>query len=344
MKKKIIGIVLMGLLLITIGFSAFGVSSKNTSNNLDETVVWDNGMNYDDIGRCQLYEPVNYDIFAADDFYFEEDTDVAVCCAIEGYHENDYRQAKFDWAVEFYLDTGNGEIPGDIFAGPFIFSHDQANPIIIEDTGTAIYYKFTFAFPDLITFSGAQKYWLNIYGIGALPTQCGAVYHFSPIKLNQAVGKSDYFGCPEWENVEDISPALDDPVDLCFQLLSHYPPSTPEIAGPSSGKAGESYDYIFSSTDPEDEDITFCIDWGDETEEIGPFPSGDDITQSHTWSEEGSYSLRIKARDSRGLESAYGTLSISMPKSKIFFPRLWRFFGGQPLLSVLFERLLREYQ
>ena len=84
--------------------------------------------------------------------------------------------------------------------------------------------------------------------------------------------------------------------------------------------------------------------WGDETEEIGPFPSDNDITQSHTWTEEGSYTIRIKARDSRGLESAYGTLSISMPKQKVILPRLLRFFENQPLLSLLFGRLFKECQ
>jgi len=343
MKQKIV-VCLMTLLMVTVGFSAFGVTSKNTSNNLDETVVWDNGMNYDDIGKCQVDDSVNYDIFAADDFYLEEEMEVFACRAIEGYHGPNYLQANFNWSVEFYIDRGDGDAPGEIFAGPFIFTHDRAKPIVIEDTGSAIYYEFTFEFPNPLIFSATQKYWVNIYGIGALPTQCGAVYHYSPIKLHQIVGKSEYFGFSEWENAEDISPHLDQPVDACFQLLTYFPPSIPDIIGASSGKTGESQDYTFSSIDPEGEDVKYCIDWGDGSEEIciGPFPSGDEITQSHIWTEDGDYTLRIKAQDSQGLESEYGTLVVSMPKAKVISPWLFRFLDNYPFLSSLIERLLEE--
>jgi hypothetical protein len=101
--------------------------------------------------------------------------------------------------------------------------------------------------------------------------------------------------------------------DLFFE-----PPLEPNINGPTSGKAGEEQVYKFNAIDPDGDDVSYCIDWGDESGEvcIGPFPSGTEQTSSHTWDEEGIYIIRVKARDIHGAESDWATLEMTMPKSK----------------------------
>ena len=93
------------------------------------------------------------------------------------------------------------------------------------------------------------------------------------------------------------------------------PPAIPSIDGPPKGKAGVEYEYQFCSTDPDGDDISYCIDWGDGSGEfcIGPFPSGTCVTQKHIWTTEGSYTIRCKAQDINQLESDYATLNIQMP-------------------------------
>ncbi len=83
------------------------------------------------------------------------------------------------------------------------------------------------------------------------------------------------------------------------------PPSAPLIDGPTSGDPGIEYNYTFVSTDPEDDDVYYLIDWGDGTTSgwIGPYPSGQIVEISHEWSEPGVYYIRAKARDIHGDES-----------------------------------------
>ena len=83
------------------------------------------------------------------------------------------------------------------------------------------------------------------------------------------------------------------------------PPNAPEIEGQTSGKPGTSYNYTFTSTDPDGDPISYYVDWGDNTntEWFGPFASGTPQTKSHTWSVEGTYTIEAKTRDVYGAES-----------------------------------------
>ena len=98
----------------------------------------------------------------------------------------------------------------------------------------------------------------------------------------------------------------------------NYPPHAPSFTGPGSGKTGESYTYNISAVDPDGDDVYYYVDWGDmQIEEwIGPFASGEEITLSHTWSEQGTYTIKAKAKDSYDAESQWTTLEVTMPKNK----------------------------
>ena len=97
------------------------------------------------------------------------------------------------------------------------------------------------------------------------------------------------------------------------------PPSAPIINGPIKGKAGEDYDYSFVSIDPNDEDVLYFVDWGDETNSswIGPYTSGLEITLNHTWNERGTYIIRAKAKDIYDFESDWETLEVTMPRGRL---------------------------
>ena len=86
------------------------------------------------------------------------------------------------------------------------------------------------------------------------------------------------------------------------------PPGTPEIYGPATFKVGVEIDFVFVSTDPDDDNVSYYIDWEDDTtDEIGPFISGEQVTVSHTFYEERNYIIRAKAIDHpHGSESDWG--------------------------------------
>jgi hypothetical protein len=96
-------------------------------------------------------------------------------------------------------------------------------------------------------------------------------------------------------------------------------PDTPEINGPTEGKPGVVYNFTIISTDPEGNDILYFIDWGDGQYEdwIGPYLSGEELKISHSWSEQNTYIIQVKAKDINGAESGWGTHEIKIPRTRL---------------------------
>jgi len=100
--------------------------------------------------------------------------------------------------------------------------------------------------------------------------------------------------------------------------VENNPPDIPTIDGPSTGQKNSEYEYTFSTSDPDGDDVFYYIDWGDNTtsEWLGPFKSGELTKSSHTWDKDGTYIIRIKSKDMDDAESEWETLEITMPKNK----------------------------
>ena len=123
------------------------------------------------------------------------------------------------------------------------------------------------------------------------------------------------------------------------------PPNKPAISGPKEGKVGASYTYKFKSTDPNGDNVLYCIEWGDgaNTCWLGPYSSGYTASTDHAWDEMGYYQIKAKARDIHGAESGWSYYEIYMPRNKVranicllnlfeklasAFPTLGYLFGG----------------
>ena len=336
----------MMLLILSAILPANALSNENILNltsNVEPSliVVWNNGMNYDGLGVSQWDELKDFDFYSADDFRFGEDTVICGARFICGYKAKNYQQASFEWAFQIYRDCGNGKAPGNPITEVIIRSQDMLNPILIEDTGKEIYYEFMVNFSEPIMLSAGEKYWGSAWSIGAIPPKAGFAYHYDPINLHQAVGKSVFMGYPSWQNLELISEIVD-PVDGCFQLLTSSPPTTPDVSGPLTGKSGTSYDYSICSTDAAGDDISYCINWGDNSGEewTDLCSSGEMITAAHTWNEDGSYSIQVKAKDIHGIDSDWATLEVSMPKNDQIICLLQHFIENHLDLFLHFQRLL----
>jgi len=103
-----------------------------------------------------------------------------------------------------------------------------------------------------------------------------------------------------------------------FKNISEFQsPSIPSINGPTSGKVRVKYTFFISAIDPDNDDVYYYIDWGDNTtgDWIGPFDSGEEISVSHRWLKQGNFEIRIKARNTIGV-SDWGTLTITIPRDK----------------------------
>ena len=117
------------------------------------------------------------------------------------------------------------------------------------------------------------------------------------------------------------------------------PPEKPIITGPRIGKVGVEYNYTFVTNDPDGDDISFYINWGDSQIEkwIGPFESGKNVVVSHNWSSVGFYKIKAIAKDTCGALSDWGTFRVFMPRNKmVIISLLQNLFVKIPLI----ERLL----
>jgi hypothetical protein len=111
----------------------------------------------------------------------------------------------------------------------------------------------------------------------------------------------------------------DNNIDFVY-LYANLPPEKPaRPQGPTSGKKGTRYTYSTSSTDPQNDQIYYKFDWGDDSTSdwLGPVESGELIEASHIWANSGSYDLKAKAKDENGHESEWSeSIKISIAKSK----------------------------
>lgn len=99
---------------------------------------------------------------------------------------------------------------------------------------------------------------------------------------------------------------------------SNNQPDKPTLSGPISAVVGQEYIYSAVTTDPDDDEILYWFNWGDGTNSgwIGPYNSGVTATRSKTWSEPGSYTINVKAKDTNDAESTWSdSLEISVEKS-----------------------------
>jgi hypothetical protein len=201
-------------------------------------IVWDNGMDYDDLLRAEFDENASIDAFPADDFSFINDTIIKDVTWIGGYWSTGYNESHWTWEIVFYNDDGTGDKPGSSFAGEFIFDEGNYTEIIVEENPSIIFYEINVKFPESIIFEGGKKYWISIWAVGNEPPFSGWGFHYDSVLLHEAVFKSFYFlGDYLWH---DTSIVLGSPADMCFQLggmklSDDTTPPTIEIVRPGRG-------------------------------------------------------------------------------------------------------------
>jgi hypothetical protein len=120
------------------------------------------------------------------------------------------------------------------------------------------------------------------------------------------------------------------------------PPNTPVLSGPTQGSKGVTYTYNVTGTDPDSNQISFYVDWGDDTNSgwLGPYASGHMVSVDHQWSEKGTYVIKAKVKDEHGAESGWAQMTVIMPAkfglTMSFLTWLWvQFPDSFPLLRLL---------
>jgi hypothetical protein len=134
------------------------------------------------------------------------------------------------------------------------------------------------------------------------------------------------------------------------QQQQNAPPNKPNRpSGPTSGKINVQYTYTTSTIDSNGDQVYYQWDWGDATYSawLGPFESDATATASHTWSTQGSYNIRVKAKDTYDVESPWSDpLTSTMPESNaypfhlFFIQILQKFFERYPNAFLSLHHLI----
>jgi hypothetical protein len=121
-------------------------------------------------------------------------------------------------------------------------------------------------------------------------------------------------------------------------------PTTP--LGKAEGKIRQTYNFSTSTTDLDTNDsLYYQWNWGDGTVSnwMGPYHSGEITNVTHSWTNKGTYSIRVKARDKALLESNWSDpLTIHLRRdiggpTTLLQWLLQHFPNAFPLLRLLLE-------
>jgi len=221
------------------------------------------------------------------------------------------------------LNAGNSPPVAPTITGPTEGTVGQSYNFTFVSTdadGDDIYYYVDWG-------DGTNSGWFGPYGSGEEATK-GHTWTSSGTYSIKAKAKDEYGAESTW------SPLFE------FTALLNNPPNKPEITGPATGKPGVEYTYTFTATDPEDNDLYYYIEWGDGSNSgwIGPNASGETITVKHTFATKGTYMIVCKAKDVYGLESDWGTLEVSIPRTRISF--IYRILERFPNLFPILRHLI----
>ena len=92
-------------------------------------------------------------------------------------------------------------------------------------------------------------------------------------------------------------------IDPPGYLKVNTPPyQTAKPNGVSQGKTEKEYTFTCRAKDAEGDNIYYLFEWGDNSNTgwLGPYTSEETVQASHSWSETGTYKIKVKVKDSHG--------------------------------------------
>jgi hypothetical protein len=125
----------------------------------------------------------------------------------------------------------------------------------------------------------------------------------------------------------------------------NHRPEAPTITGPTSVKVGNGYTWSFNSTDPDGDNITYYIDWGDVcggAEWHGPYPPGLAIEMDHIYRAENILLINSMAVDEHGAESNMTYFEVNISKSVSLDGIVLRLFERFPTIFLVLRHLFEE--
>jgi len=138
---------------------------------------------------------------------------------------------------------------------------------------------------------------------------------YSPENLRP--GTTYYWRIKAWDTFSNYS--LSNIWQFKTEGEPNLPPIKPVINGPISGEADSTYRYSLVSIDPDSDQLSYYIDWGDNTITNWTclYDSNEEVGVTHTWTSDGNFIIKAKVKDSYD-ESDWSIFEVSMPKNQRF--------------------------
>lgn len=181
-----------------------------------------------------------------------------------------------------------------------------------DPNGDQIFYLFNWG-------DGSNSGWLGPYSSG----QTGIGNHiWTELGIYNVTVKA--------RDINGAGSPLSDP--LTVVITNNTPPNIPTISGPTDIKPRITYEYTFSGTDDQSQDLIYYVDWGDGNGAtgIGPYHSGETFILKHTFKVKGTYLIKTMTTDTVGAESEWATIQVVAPTAYLF--------SLNAFLEHLFER------
>jgi hypothetical protein len=181
----------------------------------------------------------------------------------------------------------------------------------------------SFDFPDISVYPGGT-YFINV--------------------LYKGIGEYAWYGT--WEDKYPNGGSSRDPDwDFCFRTYTrNFPPNQPiRPIGNINLRTGLQYEFLSLTTDPDEDNINYLFDWGDGNDSgwLGPFSSGEAVIAKYSWSKQGTFEIKVKARDEFNQEGDWSdSLAISVSKSKTKNSPFLIFLENHPHLFPLIRQIL----
>jgi hypothetical protein len=215
----------------------------------------------------------------------------------------------------------------------YIGNQPPEPPII---TGNKLYgdpdQELTFRFKSY-DFEGQDVYYIVDWDDGET-TETNYEPSNTTIKLSHSWDeKNDYNITAKAVDIEGDISKVSEPLWI---RIGDEPPRKPDIDGPIRGTAGEEIRFIFTTTDPENDKVSYNIKWGDGEELPWTvwYTSGISIQIPHIWNSTGTYIVEARAKDQFGYNSTWESYEINIPRNRPSYLHLFeKLLEGFPLLE-----------
>lgn len=312
------------------------IFEENTNEKICEknhnTIIWHNGFPSDNwiLILSQFDEVFPFNAQVADDFIFMKNDTVIYGVNWWGNFWGVGEPVNpVDFNIFFYADDGSGFSPtGGGMDNPettALATYFIQDVIGVNDSGHRLY---SAALPTPFIASKGEKYWIVVQAVFEILPKWGRVTNNGTVHLASAV-----FGCPQlgesfWTDLEYG--------DVAWYLIGgiNKPPSSPKVFCPKRGKPGETITFTFNSRDLDGDDVRFHIDWGDGQNYTSTYTqSGNNVSESHVWSDKGTFIITIMAEDYYGGLSNATIIKFVIGKNKSFNKPIYQYLNNPLILS-----------